>query len=513
MPFHKDTLILYYDPRPAVRWSRRQYFLYPVRMYRVVAPRVSSRKLNILKKAVLGMCRAGIMGVAEIGNHLDIEKDLAALIISQLSDQGYVDSHGLPTQRGLKTWDDETFISQDVTAGFVFQDPWTGDLFPRFVEREEYADIRVNETGFPELILGTTGKPDHQRAFMPLPIQGTTKVQPSPIEILNAVRQHRRTLKNARRIRDDSEETWVFQQVRDLGRVSFIDEEPIDLWLTTCIYLPENVLSANTWNVCDPFGLGDSPWLLRRLEKHRKDKTIQGLEKFLLNMLGEQRSEEFANLDDWLTLADREAGLQVEYKLTPAIRKWEELFEDLVAIERSYIEAKELIDSRIILDKLKDILLKSQIAAERLFKVLQSEHPTEGCWKRLSERTGHNRETLNRFARSAGFKEPLPEGLLNVNRNAIRTAADRGNGSLRALMLTALLATPGNSAHPLRFTSQQYPDLLHSLDQLAEKRNSYAGHATNQHATAQPLELADVTQLIDTVYRLVAGTLQLSYQP
>ncbi|MBD2012438.1 hypothetical protein H6F96_00200 [Microcoleus sp. FACHB-53] len=512
MPFRKYTPILYYNPRPAVRWSRRRYFLYPVRMYRVVAPRVSSRKLNILEKAVLGMCRAGVMGVAEIGSHLDIGKDLAALIITQLSDQDYVDSRGMPTPRGLETLEGETFITQDATAGFVFQDPWTGDLFPRFEEREAYADVRFNHARFPELILGTTGKPDYQQPFMPLFIQGTAKMQPSPIEILNAVQQHRRTLRNSSRIRDDDDEIWASQQLPALDRISFIDEEPSDLWLATCLYLPEKGLSANTWNVCDPFGLGDSPLLRRRLEKHIREQTIPKLQSLLMDLLGEQR-EESINLDDWLNLADREAGLKVEYKLTPAIRKWEELFEDLVAVERAYIEAQELIDSKILLDKLKDILVKSQIAAERLFKVLQKEHPTKGYWKRISERREHNREPLNRFAQNAGFIEPLPEGLLSVDRKAIRKAADDGNGSLRALMLTALLATPDNSAHPLRLASQRHPDLLHLLDQLAQKRNSYAGHATSQYATAQPLELSDITQQIDTVYKLVAATLQLSYQP
>ena len=511
MRFSKDTPILYYDPRPAIPWSRRQYFLYPVRTYRIVAPRDSTRRLNILEKAVLGMCRAKVTEVAEIGRHLDIGKDLAALIVSQLSNRGYVDSQGLLTNRGLKAREDEIFIEHDVTAGFVFQDPWTGDLFPRFVEREEYAGVRFNDSGFPELILGTTGKPNYQRAFLPQNIRNTVERQPSPSEILSAVRQHSRTLKNTNRIKDD-EEAWVFQQIPALDRIAFINDEPSELWLTTCIYIPANVESANVWNICDPFGLGDSPWLLRKLEKHRRDKTIQGLEKFLLDMVGEQRREEFVNLDDWLTLADREASLQVEYKLTPAIKQWDELFEDLVAIERSYIEAKDLTEPKILLDKLKDILVKLQIAAERLFKVLQKEYPPKNCWNRLSERTEHNRETLNRFAQSAGFTEPLPETLLSVDRNAIRKAANYGTGSLRALMLATLLATPDNSAHPLKCAAKECPDLLHLLDRLAQMRNSYAGHATNQYAIAQPLEIVDVRQQIDTVYKLVAGTLHLSYQ-
>ena len=79
-------------------------------------------------------------------------------------------------------------------------------------------------------------------------------------------------------------------------------------------------------------------------------------------------------------------------------------------------------------------------------------------------------------------------------------------------MLAALLATPDNSAHPLKCVAKECPNLLHLLDRLAQMRNFYAGHATNQYATAQPLELVDVRQQIDTAYRLIAGTLHLSYQ-
>lgn len=511
MPFRKDTSVLYYNPLPKARWSQRQYLLYPVRMYRVVAPRVSSRKVNILEKAVLGMCRAGITEAAKIGHHLDIGKDLTALIISQLADRYYVDSRGNLTQKGQKVLEDETFIAQEATAGFIFQDPWTGDLFPRFAEREEYAEVRFKDSEFPELILGTTGKPDYRRPFMPQ-VKNTIEQQPSPNEIIKAVREHERTLKNVSRIKDDDDDTWVFEKLPTLDRVSFIDDKPTDLWLATCIYVPEDSSSANVWNVCDPFGLGDSPWLLRQLEKHRKHQRIHGLEKLLLNMLGDQRKEQFSNLDDWLTRADGEACLQVEDKLTPAIRRWEELFDDLVALERLYIEAEEMTDCKILLGKLEDILTKSQKVAERLLKMLQQDYPTKGKADRLSDRRELNRQPLNDYAENAGFRQPLPPGLLSVDRNSIRKAADYGNGSLRALILATLLATPDNSTHPLRLAAQQYPDLLHLLDELAEKRNA-AAHSSNQRGDTQPRELADLARQIDAAYRLVAGTLQLSYQP
>ena len=123
-----------------------------------------------------------------------------------------------------------------------------------------------------------------------------------------------------------------------------------------------------------------------------------------------------------------------------------------------------------------------------------------------------NYQTLNDYAKNAGFTQPLPPGLLSVDRNSIRKAADYGNGSLRALILATLLVTPDHSTHPLRLAAQACPDLLHLLDELAAKRNT-AAHNSNQGDDTQPRKLSDLASQIDTVYRLVAGTLQLSYQP
>ena len=510
MPFSKDDRILYYNPRPKDRWSQQRYLLYPVRRYRVSSP-IPFRQVNILEKAVLGMCRAGVVEAAEIGRHLLIDKDLAALIVSQIADLQSVDSRGNLTERGKKNLEDETSIAQDVKTGFIFQDPWTGDLFPRFVEREQYADVRFNGSGFPELVLGTTGNPNYQSAFMPQ-VKNIIERQPSPPEIIKAVLEHKKTLNNVRRSVGGDDDDWTFEKIPNIDRVTFIDDEPTDLWLATCIYVPEDLSSGYPWNVCDPFGLGNSPWLLRKLERHLKNGTIPGLEKFLLNILSDRQKEPFNNFDDWLILADRKARLQVENKLSPAIRKWEELFEDFVTLERSCIEAEKVTDSKILIDKLEDILTKSQKAAERLLKHFQQDYPTKGKAERLSERRQLNHQTLNNYAKNAGFTQPLPPGLLSVDRNSIRKAADYGNGSLRALILATLLVTPDHSTHPLRLAAQACPDLLHLLDELAAKRNT-AAHNSNQGDDTQPRKLSDLASQIDTVYRLVAGTLQLSYQP
>lgn len=509
MPFRKDTSILYYNPKPATHWKQRRYFLYPVRMYRVVAPRLSSRKVNILEKAVLGMYRAGITEAIEISQHLDIGKDLTALIFTQLTEQQCIDLRGNLTRKGQRILEDETWITQDAIAGFIFQDPWMGDLFPRFVEREDYVDTRPNDSGFPELILGTTGKPSYQQAFLPQ-VKNTIERKPSPTEIIDAVRQHQKTLRNFNSIKADDED-WIFEKIPNLDRVAFIDEEPTDVWLATCIYVPDNLSSANIWNVCDPFGLGDSLWLLRKLEKHRKDKTISRLENFISDMLSEQQKQVFQNFDQWFILTSKSAELKVESKLTSVIKSYNELFEYFVAVERAYIEATELTQSnpKRAVTKLEDISRNLQKASECLFKIIRNDFPTKNLGKRLPESQKEVQSTLSAYAKNAGFYSPLPNKLLNFSKNDILRTANSGNGSLRSLILASLLATPDNAAHPLKLMAQKFPDLLVNLNQLADIRNAGA-HASGQD---QIYELSEIEEHINMVYRFAAEILQLSYQP
>ena len=68
-PFRRDAPVVHFGPRlpKGMRWSQRRFLLWPALMYRVVAPEVQERQLNVLQKAVLGMCRAGITNAQRIG--------------------------------------------------------------------------------------------------------------------------------------------------------------------------------------------------------------------------------------------------------------------------------------------------------------------------------------------------------------------------------------------------------------------------------------------------------------
>jgi hypothetical protein len=530
MLFTKETPILYYEARSSERWLNREYILFPAYYYRVLAPRVSSRKLNILEKAVLGICRIGAFTAEEIGEKLDIDEDLSALIISELQYNNFIDHQGLITKKGKQILEDELIETEDLMAGYVFQEPWQGELFPRFIENLEYAETRFNDNGFPELVLGTTGKPFYQRIFMPLPINNTLMVKPTPRDILRAIRVHNQTLTHRNQENDieTNEQSWHFDKLPELNRISFIEEQPQPVWLATFIYTPESNFEGfteNNWQISDPFGLRDSPWLYRQINKCCQKQDNFPLQKAIDNLLNSNtklnESKERQEKRQDLMIYHEEAINIIDNKLSLEILKWEDLYKGLIVIERTYLEVKLSSTNKdniaknnyFINDKLEDVVIKCQKLLENIFLIIGDKYSTEKCWQMLDNRDKeYNKIILEKVVEKIGFqplkneshnsKLKLPQSLLSVDINKIKSASDYQSGSLRGYVIASLLTAYNYEQHPLYFFAEKMPNLLFELDKLADIRNK-SGHYSSQKLTQDI-----VKKQIDLVYQLIELFLQ-----
>ncbi|MGI0480066.1 hypothetical protein ACN4EE_04670 [Geminocystis sp. CENA526] len=532
MLFTKETPILYYEPRSSERWLNREYILFPSYYYRVLAPRVSSRKLNILEKAVLGICRVGAFTAEEIGEKLDIGRDLSALIMSELQCTHFIDHQGLITKKGKQILQDELIETEDLIAGYVFQEPWQGELFPRFIENLEYAETRFNDNGFPELVLGTTGKPFYQRIFMPLPVNDTLMRKPNPRDILRAIKIHNQTLTHRHQKNDieTNEQSWHFDKLPELNRISFIEEQPQPVWLATFIYTPElnfDEFTENHWQICDPFGLGDSPWLYRQINKCLKKQDDFPLQKPIESLLNktEKQKETPTEYQEWIKYFNEIAINTVENKLSLAITKWESLYQGLITIETINQEIDQFKQEKYspyaqysFDDKLKDLIVKCQKILENLFLIIAVQYPTNECWKLLDDQDKeYNQILLEKVVETIGFKPlnpesknhliKLPRSLLSVDINKIKSASDYQSGSLRGYVIASLLTAYNYEQHPLYFFAEKMPNLLFELDKLADLRNK-SGHYSSQKLT-QDME----KKQIDLVYQLIELFLQNFHKP
>jgi len=112
------------------------YVLWPVFAYRLTAPVLPVRhKSNPLEKAVLGLVRSGISSPDELSELLGLAPELIHLMTRRLA-EGYqpaLDSKMRLTEYGGKILDDSDEGSLREATGWISQDPWTGELWDKFV--------------------------------------------------------------------------------------------------------------------------------------------------------------------------------------------------------------------------------------------------------------------------------------------------------------------------------------------------------------------------------------------
>lgn len=479
--FEKDTPVLRFNhgKDPSARWV-----LWPVRAWRVVAPVPRERKLNLFQRAVLGLARAKVTRLGDVAARLLIAPDLVGLVVLELQSMALLDHAGEPTQRGLKMLDDVEEDSPDETqVGHVFSDAFSGKLWPRFLTGDlPIADVELNEEGWPVLLSGSAGDPWKDRAFSVLPTARDSAAisRPSARDVLGAARRHRR--------QRDFDEVDDDRRVPRLQRVSFVDDQPQPYLLALRLGRHD----SGDWMVHDPFGHGESIDLRARLEE-RLDSD-RGLRAWLSPLVGADPAE------PTLGQLQAEAVWQVEERLTLAIRQHDDVRERLVAMHRALLEA-ESPDAP--LDKWDDVLVKAQRAVERaLHKVEGRSRDDRGpMFERLAcSDKDFNRRLLDAMAADLGFHAPLPVTLSSVRRGKVQHAEQGGGGSLRPLVVLALLCADRDEGHPLRQAGRSAPDLLHRLDELATARD----RAAHDSAASLPQK---VHRQVDTAYLAVEALL------
>ena len=518
--FTRESPVLSFGPRHHARWCDRRFLLWPAWAYRVVAPRIRQRCLNVLQRAVMGLCRAGLVRPDTLAEHLSIHPDLAAFIMKELGDLRYVDTNGLPTSEGIRILDDDSIDTHEMVAGYVFQDPWRQDLWPRFVERLDYCELDYDKNGFPVLVTGTTGKPRRFPAFAVLPRANVgVPATPSSKAIVEAVTRHRKRLRF--NDADDTDEGPIGKfdatgvQIR---RVNFVEETPQPVFLTTYLYVPESDSGAMDWYVCDPFGLGQSVRLRRGVEQVMHDE-VPALYEVVNKLIGQTLQGGYEEHRRWLDTLHLQAGLEVDRRLTVNIRSHAG-FDQLIAMEAARQEVRAF-GPECPERKINEVLRAGVKVLESVFASMATAHPFGDIWKRTyvvrtDRRTGSGCLRQQRDAallaalyesaiRGVGFSGPIPQAFLNVPPGQIRSVAEFGqHWRLRPLVTATVLLADRERSHPLRDIAHRNPTLLNLVDQIAISGGA-AGHAGGTNAT-----VADTEEHADRVYHVVSELVGLS---
>lgn len=479
--FSKRTPILRLNSGNVVgaRWV-----FWPVFVWRVVVPQPRPRRLNLFQKGVLGLARAGVADTETIADRLLLAPDLVSRVLTELEGMNLIDLERAPTRRGVAELEDiERETPVEMSVGHVFTDPRTGKLWPRFLTGDlPLAEIEFSDDGWPIMISGTHGNPWKDRGFCLLLNEAAALVvRPSPRDVLRAVGRHRRRI--ARDNVDDGRE------LPEVDRVSFVTEHPQPY----LVALRVRRHPSGDWQVDDPFGHGESIDLRSSLEDQLD--RVRGLRDWVAPLVGgEQGTNTIHQLH-------AKAAWDVEERLTLEIKRYPGLHTNLIAMQRALLEAS--VDGAPA-DKRDDVLLKAQRAAERVMNILmQSYRDSEPpIHEALAESDrDYNQNLLDEIAAGLGFRRPLPESLTAIRRGKVQWAEQRGGGTLRPLLVLALLYTDNDEHHPLRRAAARGSNLLiHRLDDLARARD----RAAHDGATSWS---RDVARHVETVFITVEALL------
>lgn len=509
--FTPEDPVLDFGPRMPKDHGQRiawEYILWPAWGYRVVAPRVREKKLNMFQRAALGLCRVEKQDADSIGENLDIHCELAAFILRELMEKGYVDRDGIPTKQGLQVIEEDAVNIQDMVAGYVFQDPWNGDLWPRFVEQLDYCELEFDERGFPSLLFGTAGKPRRQGAFMLLPPNNLNPTQPSPANVVSAVARHRKGKRYTEayiEYDDDFEHAYAGSTDVAIDSVSFIDETPNPMYLMTYLYLVE---FDGDWHVCDPFGFGENTRLRRRVEQVMQENAP--FFNVVNRLVGRGIHDGAEERRQWIQRLRKKAELEAEKILTINIRT-HAAFDQIIDMEVSRQEAVSL-DQHCPDSKINTALRDCSKCLEAIFADIVERYPLGEVWKRVYVSRPNDRkllpqqdrtllrETYCAAAREVGFEDPIPIVLSKIKPGHIRSVAEFGETwRLRPMVVACLLAAQERPDHPFHAAARLAPNLLEEIDTIAEQGGS-AGHAGGNQAT-----IDNVSVTVERTYAVISA--------
>lgn len=512
--FGVEAPILRYGLRSHANPGRRNdrfWFCWPAWAFQVVAPSNPRRQINVIQSTVLALLRSSRLTATEIAERLGIDRELAAFVVIELQGQGYVQEGAdwVVTKRGHQLLRGEEEASAELEAGWVFQDPWSKDLWPFIAPALEQAPT-THDGKYRRLNLGSTGSPWDQRIW----VQDTSEGYRSPIaeEILRASRRHERFKRRSER-RKRQHEDWSDDELDmpapaglDMRRITTIQDEPEPVFLTSYLYVPQDTNEMDVdWHACDFFGQGSNPTLRRYLSRRAAEfkPLSDALSTWMGNTCYFDDFEAYQKHTDKIRKQARGLLLRcmsIQVEQCPEAERLQEVFEMLCEVAHLGEDANT--------SRREHVLLGCRKTLERAFREMAEEYPLNGVSKEMSYDSDVNSALIERVANELGL-DPIPDSFKRAKKGQVRAVSDYDDAwRLRPLIVATMLAARQEPQHPLHRVAAQSPDLLSTLDDIT----SAAGSAAHDNDNP-PLTFEALRDTVDDLARLLCLFHDISHSP
>ena len=492
--FDKTCAIVDLDPtaKPLSYASGRQWLLWPTWAYRVIVPQPKPERLNLFQRSVLSLCRAGIVHAGEIAQRLDFDKELAAYILNQLEGMGLLDRRKQLTERANQLLAEEPDDQVEPVVGYVFADPFAKELWPRFqrgVLPYAEGEIRGRSATIEQ---GTVGnpRPIEPRVVWPprdaCPPPSRRDILRSCLMGIRAEVAYKRTMGTDNGTSDGLN---VDALKRHLNRVVLVDTAPEPMFLTTFVFVPKDVRRASLWQVCDPFGLGTSQRLRKRIEELASASSQAGaaLKGAIEKATGTGFAVEDVDVLELHRAQNQKAAEVVDDKADFDKTICPEVYEWLVQMENEHLEAVRDVSGKAWDEqqrRLKAMVRRAYATLEECLAYAVKAFPMSDVGRPLGGTLADNGVLLAKIARRIGFEDdpddPCFERFLRIGGGPVKGVVEYEQRELVALLAAALLVAHDRSEHPLRRCAAEFPKLIVFLNQLKRMRDLSSHHTQTQ---------------------------------
>ncbi|MGM1051031.1 MAG: hypothetical protein ACQEXO_01365 [Pseudomonadota bacterium] len=470
--FVESGLYLGFGEKPP---GKKKSLLWPVLLHRVLYPDPRRAQLNLLQRAILGLVYARTVRAEDIAALTGLHMDLIRLILAQGVSNGWlVDNADALTPKGEALLDDEDVAEADMKSGYLLQDAFTGQFWPRLVVQLSHMEPLDPLARYPEFRLNRkTGK-----STRPFVLSATrTELPALDHEALRLA--YRDYCEDYRASQQLGRSTGLPEQVRLQG-VQRLDDAAQSARVLVWVTAAERGLDL--WAVKDSLALRENAWWLQEPLQQAIEQDANLLSQ-LAPLVSIPRADN-QSVEQWLESIRKQSEVQVliEY---PWVEQQPDIRRHLAAL---LVRREKLQQGDTSPQELDAALVESQKLLEVVMQWLIRTYPADVGQLPSRQRTDFR---LNHRVLSALQLPSLTETVINLlarqKLDQVIRACSRPDSSLKALLFAASMGTLSDSCHPLK-TLGAAELQLETLLELADLRNK-SSHAQSRFTGKEPIQL------------------------
>lgn len=455
---------------------KKELIIYPVLAYKIYTPVIDDMKLNLFQKHILSILNKGNFNSHQIAEWLGLDLLLVNAILIELCNKGLYDTDkycitkkGIEVVDGTFSWfNNADNLRKDIR--YIFQDIHTHELFPLIISIEDFQNNMYLDLSKAVLHVGSKGK------------KASFSAKLINLEKINLNKIQRPEIEDVYIAFDEHSKIYNPNSPNDLKNIpdaiQFQSEEPELLFLATWLFVKKNKSELNDIEVLDPFNVYDEPFWLKKnlLEASEKNiKLAETLDSLVTNIEQEQKEK----ASEFMLAFHKELEKEINTTYDYTIKDFPEIYE---SVKEFYYDINFYSINKKAAD-LKNAFIKSQIVLETLFKVIHQKFP--GGYQDVLDVSTNNSGKLSEITTAEVAAKVIrinPDSSLpawNSRKFNSKSLFDAltfpDKASLRALYVSAALASYYDNTNPMFFFLRSKNDLLPFLEEVAEGRNK-VGH-------------------------------------